>query len=162
MTKPSALAERQCGFASGFQGDSIQDDPAFVPLTAEQASQLRERYPRVAPGWIVGAQVVAGLACALIAQVVTGDRVVGWSVLYGALAVAMPAALFARALARGAKAGFLVWELVKVGLTVAMLAAAPKVVPGLNWLALLAGVVLATKMYWLALAWMRRPRRTGN
>ena len=30
------------------------------------------------------------------------------------------------------------------------------------WLALLAGVVLATKMYWVALAWTRRPRRTGN
>jgi ATP synthase protein I len=157
VTKPLALSESQDGFSS----DS-QDDPAFTPLTAEEARRLREQSPQVSPGWIVGAQVVVGLVSALVAWAVSGNRGVAGSLLYGAWAVALPAGLYARAVVRGAGAGFLMWELIKLGLTVAFLAAAPKVVPGLNWLALLAGVILATKMYWVALAVMRRPRRTGN
>jgi len=142
--------------------DEFDNEPAFTPLTAEQAQSLRERSPSVSPGWIVAAQVLVGLAAALVAWALSADRGVGLSVLYGSWAVALPAALFARAALRRTGVGLLVWELVKVGLTVALLGAAPKLVPGLNWLALLAGVILATKMYWVALARMRRPRRTGN
>jgi ATP synthase protein I len=50
--------------------------------------------------------------------------------------------------------GLFGWELVKIVLTVAALAAAPWVVPGLVWLALLAGMVLTLKMYWFAL-WLQ-------
>lgn len=140
-----------------------QDEELPVePLTAEQARRLREQIPQVSPWWIVAAQVVVGLLAACVAWVLSDDKGLGWSLLYGALAVAVPAGLYARALARGVGASFLFWELVKIGLTVAFLAAAPKLVPGLHWLALLAGVILATKMYWVALAWVRRPRRTGN
>ena len=99
-------------------------------------------------------------ACAVAAW--SGVAANGWSLAYGALAVAVPAGLMARALSRGAGSLFLFWELVKIALSVAVLAAAPRLVHGLNWLALLAGVVLATKMYWVALAWSRRPRQTGN
>jgi ATP synthase protein I len=137
-------------------------EPAFTPLTAEQAQSLRDRSPSVSPWWIVGAQVLVGLVAAGVAWALSADRGVGLSVLYGSWAVALPAALFARAVARGVGVGLLVWELAKVGLTVALLGAAPKLVPGLNWLALLVGVILATKMYWVALARMRRPRKTGN
>ncbi len=142
--------------------DEFDKEPALTPLTADQARQLRERSPSVSPWWIVGAQVLVGLVAAMAAGWLSGDRGLGLSVLYGAWAVALPAALFARAVARGAGVGLLVWELAKVGLTVALLVAAPKLVPGLNWLALLVGVILATKMYWVALARMRRPLKTGN
>lgn len=147
--------------------DEGDDQAPVTPLTAEQARQLRDAQPQLSPWWVVGAQGVVGLVSALVAAGVTAQAQVGWSLLYGALAVALPAALYARALARMASrrrygAGFFVWELVKVGLTVALLAAAPRLVPGLDWLALLAGVVLATKMYWVALAFTRRPRRNGN
>ncbi|AEG91425.1 Conserved hypothetical protein [Ramlibacter tataouinensis TTB310] len=104
------------------------------------------------------------LVAALAAWAWTGRHNVGWSVAYGALAVAVPAGVFARALARrtarggGVGAGLLAWELVKIGLTVALLAAAPRVVAQLDWLGLLAGVVLATKVYWVALAVWRAPR----
>ena len=91
-----------------------------------------------------------------------GDFAIGWSLGYGALAVAVPAGVFARALRRGGGATILLWEWVKLGLTVALLLAAPRLVPGLNWLALLAGVALATKMYWVAFAFARRRRLTGN
>ena len=139
------------------------EDSDFKPLSAQEAQQLREAHPEPSPWWVIVAQVAAGLVVAGIAWVWTGRPVVGASALYGALAVAIPAALFVRGLVRGTKAGsqtgapaaamlrFAVWEMTKLVLTVAFLAAAPWVVGGLNWLALLAGVVAAMKMYWVAL-----------
>ena len=61
-----------------------------------------------------------------------------------------------------AAVGFLLWEMVKLGLTFAMLSAAPRLVAGLSWPALLVGLVLAMKVYWVALAFKPRPRRTGS
>ncbi len=140
-----------------------EDEPVFTPLSADEARQLRERNPSISPWWIVGGQVLVGLLGACVAWAVSGNQGVGWSVLYGACAVAGPAGFYARALARGIGASFLLWELVKIGLTVALLAAAPKLVPGLSWLALLVGVVLATQMYWVALAVTRRSgKKTGT
>jgi ATP synthase protein I len=139
------------------------EDSDFKPLSAQEAQQRREAHPEPSPWWVIVAQVAAGLVVAGIAWVWTGRPVAGASALYGALAVAIPAALFVRGLVRGTKAGsqagapaaamlrFAVWEMTKLVLTVALLAAAPWVVGGLSWLALLAGVVAAMKMYWVAL-----------
>jgi ATP synthase protein I len=107
-----------------------------------------------------------GLVAALLAWALTGKHNVGWSVAYGALAVVIPAAVFARGLtgrfsslnAGTAAVGFLVWEMVKIALTLAMLALAPRVVAGLSWPALLIGLVLAMKVYWVALAFAPRPK----
>jgi ATP synthase protein I len=54
--------------------------------------------------------------------------------------------------------GLIVWELVKVVLTVALLLVAPKVIANLSWFALVAGFVVTMKVYWLAMAlgWMQR------
>lgn len=141
-----------------------EDDSHPPPLTAEEARLLRERQPALSAWKVVAAQAGVGLLAALVAGVLSGRQEVGWSVAYGALAVAVPAAVFARALARRAAAGvfgagFLGWELVKIALTVALLLAAPRLVPGLSWLGLLGGVIVATKMYWVAFAAMRRPGR---
>lgn len=138
-----------------------------APLTAEEVRGLRERNPALSAGAVVAAQVGVGLAAAIAAGVFSGSREVGWSVGYGAMAVALPAWVFARAIARRSAAGvhgagFLAWEFVKIALTVALLFAAPRLVPGLHWLGLLGGVIVATKMYWVALALLRRPRRNGN
>jgi ATP synthase protein I len=137
------------------------ESPPFTPLSAEQAQQLRERNPQLSAWRIVAGQLVVGLLAAVVAWVWTGQRSIGGSVAYGALAVAIPAALYARALARktGGGAGWLMYELIKISLTVTLLVAAPRIVPGLNWLALLTGVILATKMYWVALAWWPRPKK---
>ncbi len=51
--------------------------------------------------------------------------------------------------------GFVGWEAAKIVLTIALLVAAPRVVPDLNWLALVAGLVITMKTYWVAL--MVRP-----
>jgi len=57
-----------------------------------------------------------------------------------------------------ALAGFFVWELVKIALTVAMLFAAPRLIAELSWLALLVGFVVTMKVYWAAM-WFRSARK---
>ncbi|MBP6854587.1 MAG: ATP synthase subunit I [Rhodoferax sp.] len=135
------------------------DEAEFKVLTAEEARQLRLRNPPVSPWWVVAGQLGVGLVAALLAWALTGQRSVGWSVGYGALAVVIPAALFARGMmgrfaslnpATAAMAFFL-WEAVKIGVSVALLALAPRMVPGLSWLAMLIGLVVTMKVYWVAL-----------
>ncbi len=136
--------------------DSIDD---FKPLSAEQAQQLREKLPVLSPWRVIVVQALVGGVVALVAAAVTGESRTGWSAAYGALAVVIPAALFARGLAsRAARVnpgaavfGFLLWEMVKIALTVAMLFAAPRWVADLSWPAMLAGLVVTMKVYWLAL-----------
>lgn len=152
------------------EDESARDEPAFEPLTADQARRLREEQPPVSPWWVVGGQVVMGLVTAVAAWVFTGKPNVGWSAGYGALAVVIPAAIFARGLtgrfsslnAGTAAVGFMLWEMVKIALTVAMMMAAPGLVPGLSWPALLVGLILALKVYWVALAFAPRKRKTLN
>lgn len=144
-------------------------EPEFKPLTAEEARQFSEKNPSVSPAKVVGIQVAIGLVVALAAWGLTGRMNVGWSAAYGALAVVIPAALFARGLARrmsldspqaramGAAFGFFLWEMVKIALTVAMLFAAPRLVVGLSWPAMLVGLVLTMKVYWVVL--LLRPKR---
>ncbi len=137
------------------------DGAEFKPLTALEAQQWRQRNPPVSIWRIVFLQALVGLAVALVAWLVSGRSHVAWSAAYGALAVVVPAALFARGMVRqrvsagAALVGMFGWELVKIALTVAMLAAAPRLVPGLSWLALLVSMVVTMKTYWIAL--MVRP-----
>lgn len=148
-----------------FPEDTEEESPV-VPLSADEAKQLREQHPPVSPWWVVAGQVLVGLMAALAAWVLTGKQNVGWSAAYGALAVVVPAAVFARGLtgrfsslnAGTAAVGFLLWEMVKVALTLAMLVAAPRLVPELSWPALLVGMVLAMKVYWVALAFAPRSK----
>ena len=136
----------------------------FVPLTAEQAQALRERNPSVSLWWVVVAQVAVGMLVALLAWLLTGAPSAAWSAAYGALAVVLPAALFARGLTSrlssvnpgAAVLGFFLWEMVKIALTVAMLFAAPGMITGLSWPAMLAGLVVTLKVYWVALAFRRK------
>lgn len=137
----------------------------FKPLTREQAQQLREISPSLSPWWVVGGQLVMGVALALVAWAWTGKGNVAWSAFYGALAVVIPAALFARGLmskfssmnAVTAGFGFFVWEAMKISLTTGMLFVAPRLVTDLDWLAMLISLILTLKVYWLAL--LMRPKR---
>ncbi|MBC7547401.1 MAG: ATP synthase subunit I [Polaromonas sp.] len=134
----------------------------FKPLTPQEAQQVRRQVKKVSVVRILWVQALAGTLVALAVWGVTGQQSAGFSALYGAFAVLVPAALFARGLRRqqtaadagSALLGFFVWELVKVGVTVAMLLAAPRLVIELNWLALLAGFVVTMKVYWLAM-WLQ-------
>jgi ATP synthase protein I len=148
--------------------DVMSVENEFASLTREQAQRLREQEPSVSIWWIVAGQLAVGILVALVALVATGKGQVAWSVMYGALAVVIPGALFARGLTSQfssispvtAGFGFFVWEAVKIGVSVGMLAAAPRLVAGLDWLAMLIGLILALKVYWLALL-LRHKRKTA-
>lgn len=135
------------------------EDSDFKPLTAQEAEQWRSRNPSISVWKVVAGQAIVGMLVALGAWLLTGRVQVGWSAAYGALAVVAPAALFARGVLRhkasinprGAMLGFFGWEIAKIVLTVALLVAAPLVVPGLSWIALLVGMVVTMKTYWVAL-----------
>ena len=135
------------------------EESDFKPLTAQEAEQWRSRNPPISVWKVVAGQALVGVLVGLVAWLVTGRASVGWSAAYGALAVVVPAALFARGVLRhkasvnqrAAMVGFFGWEIAKIVLTVALLAAAPRLVPGLSWIALLVGMVIAMKTYWVAL-----------
>ena len=134
-------------------------DEGFKPLTREEAKKVLASNPPLSLWYVWSGQVVVGILVAVLVWALTGQTRMGWSAGYGALAVIVPAALFARGLSRqksamhgnAALAGFFVWEMVKIALTVVMLFAAPRLVEGLNWLALLAGFVVTMKVYWAAM-----------
>ena len=150
--------------------ETTEEEPPFKPLTADQARRLREQHPPVSPWWVVAGQIVVGLVVALAAWALTGKQNVGWSAGYGALAVVIPAAIFARGLtgrfsslnAGTAAVGFMLWEMVKIASSIALMAAAPGLVPELSWPALLVGLVLTMKVYWIALAYSPRGPQRGK
>ncbi len=139
--------------------DDLQEAETFKPLTAQEARELRRKMPLLSVWRVVGVQISVGAVSALLAWWFTGKSVVALSVAYGALSVVIPAALFARGMTSpaasvnvGAAAfGFLLWEIVKIGLTLAMLLLAPRVVSQVSWPAMLVGLVLTMKVYWVAL-----------
>ncbi|TAM43907.1 MAG: ATP synthase subunit I [Burkholderiaceae bacterium] len=143
------------------------DDAAgagYEPLTAEQAQQFRQENPSLSPWWVVAGQLVVGLVLALAGWALTGRANIGWSTGYGALAVMIPAAVFVRgfkgrrALLRAGAAvvRFFLWEMVKMGLTLAMLLAAPRLIMALSWPAMLVGLAGAMQVYWVALLFASR------
>ncbi|MDB5843098.1 MAG: putative synthase protein, partial [Polaromonas sp.] len=79
--------------------DEAQDEE-FKPLTHEQAKKVRELNPPFSLWSVWGGQVGVGIVVAALAWWLTGQARMGWSAGYGALAVIVPAALFARGLSR--------------------------------------------------------------
>lgn len=149
-----------------------QDD--FKPLTREQAQQWRASQPHASVWSVLGWQVVLAVLAAGVAALLTRSQPVVVSLLYGAAAVVVPTGLMAWGLTKGALSrraaggaqaslvGFFVWEGAKILLAIALLALAPRLVPDLSWLALVAGLVVVLKAYWLEL-WFRarRSKRHG-
>jgi len=139
----------------------------FKPLTRDEAQALRAKVPPLSPWRVVGAQLAVGLGVALLVALVSGKQVYGWSLLYGAFTVVVPGALMARGMTSklssmnaGASAvSFMLWEMVKIAVSVAMLMLATKIVQHLSWPALLVGLVVCMKVYWFALLWRGRVKR---
>lgn len=145
--------------------ESVEDpDADFKPLTADEARELRAKQPSISPWRVVAGQLVVGLVVALAAWGLTGRQNLGWSAAYGAFAVVLPAAVFARGLTGRfsslnpgtAVFGFFLWEMVKMALSMAMLIAAPRLITALSWPAMLIGLVVTMKAAWLAVIF--RPR----
>ena len=161
MVKMTNVAQ---GYSKDDSGNFDTTEVAFKPLSREEADKLREASPSLSPWVVLMGQLVTGVLVALAAWALTGKQSAGWSALYGALAVVIPGALFARGLMGkiwsmnpgSAVAGFFLWEMVKIVLTVAMLAAASRVVSDLSWPAMLVGLMVTMKIVWFALMFVNR------
>jgi len=160
---------RPLGVPPGGRQDPWEDEdtaaaPAFRPLTRAEAQALRASQPSLNPWRVVGVQVLVGVLAAALVGLVFGSRQYAWSLLYGAATVVVPGALMARgmtsrfsSMSPGTSAvSFMLWEMVKIAVSVGMLMMAPRLVQPLSWLALLAGLVLCMKVYWFALLWRGR------
>lgn len=180
MTKSFASAqvrdteEKDLLSKSAWEEDEAQAEE-FKPLTREEAREWRARQPGFSVWRVVVWQVVLTVLAAALAGLLMQRLVVAVSVAYGGLCAALPTALMAygmsssalsRALvmvfpgvAKVSLAGVLFWEGIKVLLALIMLWSAPHVVPGLSWLALVAGLVVALKAYWLE--WWMHSRRVA-
>ncbi len=160
-------------FAANDAWDQTAGDDVIKPLTREEAQVLRQQNPAISPWMVLAGQAASGVLTAFAAWWVSGKSSVGWSTLYGAMAVVIPGALFARGLMSkvssinpaAAVTGFFLWEMVKIGLVLAMLFAAPRLVTNLSWPAMLVGLVVTMKAVWLVLwleARVRRKSKTIN
>ena len=150
--------------------DEDTDDGSEVPfkaLTREQARELAAKDPYAVNPWrVIAVQAAVGVVVALVALLFTGRMEVFWSALYGALIVVLPSALLARGVGRldgtgplAGALGFLGWQAVKMVLSLALLLGAVRVVPNLNWPALLVAVVVCLQVNWLALLWRGRAKK---
>jgi ATP synthase protein I len=154
-TWPPALA------ADGGWDDDREELPVKA-LSPEQAAALKSALPMLSPWRVLGMQLVAGLLCAAVIRLFTASGLSMASALYGVAAVVLPNMLLARGMTKhvnsavGAAAGFMGWEFLKIGASIAMLVLAPHVVPGLSWPALLVTLAVCIKVNWLALAWHGR------
>jgi ATP synthase protein I len=148
--------------------DDAADEDARRPIkrwTSQEAKALAAADPHAVSPWrVIAVQAAVGLGVALVAGLATGRMEVFWSALYGAGVVVVPGALMARGMTSplssvspiGSAVSFMLWEGVKIGLSVLLLILAARIVQPLSWPALLAGLVVCIKVYWVALAWRRR------
>ncbi len=148
-------------------------DPDFKPLSREEAARWRSAQPRYSPWSVLRWQAVLAVLAGAVAWGIDGRASVVVSVLYGAAAVVLPTAVMAwgvtssalsrwfAGVAQASLAGFFLWEGVKLLLSLAMLWSAPRIVAELNWLALLAGLVVVLKAHWLELG-LRSLRPTSK
>jgi ATP synthase protein I len=146
-------------------GGGLSNKQPFKRWTAEEVKALAAQDSHKVDPWrVIAVQAAVGLGVALAAGFATGRMEVFWSALYGAGVVVMPGALMARgmtsALSRmspvGSAVSFMFWEGVKIVVSIVLLMLAARIVQPLVWPALLAGLVVCIKVYWVALAWRRR------
>jgi ATP synthase protein I len=143
----------------------------FKPLTREEARQWRSSQAALSLRWLLVWQALSAVVLVVLAEWLTSDPVVVKSVLYGAAAVVLPSALMAwgvtsSALARqvsgeakASLANFFLWEGIKLVLVLVLLGLAPVLMEAVNWLALVAGLVVVLKVFgWVLYVQTKRRR----
>lgn len=142
------------------------DAESFKTLSRAEAESLRAKHAPMSPWRIVQGQALLGAVIVLAWWLFTGSGDKTGSALCGAAAVVLPNALMAWGMTRllrgvpgAAVLGFMVWELIKIMLAVAMLAAAAIWMPDLHWPALLVGLIGCLKVNWVVLLWQGRSNK---
>ncbi|MET0382938.1 MAG: ATP synthase subunit I [Burkholderiaceae bacterium] len=154
---------RGAGLVAGGATNWDDEDPLPRRLSAREAAAFRDQRSAPSPWRVVLVQVEAGAVLALLIGLLFGMPAC-WSAAYGAATVILPGALMARGATRLADskspmataANLLGWTAAKLVCTVAMLAAAGKILHPIVWPALLAALAGCLTVYWVALA--RRAR----
>jgi ATP synthase protein I len=101
---------------------------------------------------IVSLQLIATVVVGLIAALLGGQAAM-FSAVLGGLCCVVPNGIMAVRLFAASASGtatpatFFIWEFVKIALTLALLGATAWLYHDLNWLALVAGIVVALKSY---------------
>ena len=101
---------------------------------------------------LVSLQLIATAVVGVLAALLGGWPAM-FSAVLGGLCCVVPNGIMALRLFASTKAGganpfsFFIWEFIKIGLTLALLAAIAYLYRDLNWLALLAGFIVALKSY---------------
>jgi ATP synthase protein I len=171
LPRPSSDAVIRGDGRSPFRADfctNVSDDEE-APIrrwSRSEAEDLARRQPALSPWWVVLSQLVTGALAATVMGLASGSVLVAQSALYGAAVVALPGALMARGATSRlglispltSAVSMMVWAMVKLTASVAMLALAPRVVPGLSWPAMLTAVVLCMQTYGFALLWRGRAK----
>ena len=148
--------------AKGFD-DEAEDQPVRA-LTRDEAKALRLSQPQLSPWWVIVAQVAVGGVLGGVLWLLWHRPEFVQSALYGAVVAVVPGALMARGMTSrlsglsvvSSAAGVMVWSLVKVAVSIAMLLLAPRLIHALNWPCLLGSMVLCMQVYWVALLWRGR------
>jgi ATP synthase protein I len=156
------MSERN--LSSGTRSAWDEADERFRPLTPSEAAVFRADNPQLSPWRVIAVQAAVGGAVTLLAWLLGGGREHAWSALYGAVTAVVPSALLARGMTSRlssvspvvSAASVMLWEMVKIGATVALLVAAPTVVPSLSWPALLVALAACLSVNWFALLWRGR------
>jgi ATP synthase protein I len=145
------------------------EEVPFRRLTRAEADELNRRQPALSPWWVVLSQIGVGALVAATIGVLSGSVVAAQSALYGAAAVALPAAVMAHGATSplssisplSSGVSMMAWALLKWTVAVLMLVLAPRIVPGLIWTAMLATLVVCMQTYGFALLWRKRPEVTA-
>jgi ATP synthase protein I len=147
------------------RSSEVEDDAQhFKVWSAGEVRDLVLAQSAVSMWRVLAVQASVGLSLVLMATLVS--EIWAKSVAAGVLPVLLSALVGvrmwsgrARVSVGGALVGLMAWEVVKIVMTVACLWAAVKVVPELNWLAVLLGLIVSMKAGWLYL-WLGRKRLT--
>jgi ATP synthase protein I len=170
MKNVDTPASRPDGLLAGHDDGADEDDQEdFKRLTREEAQALRAELPQISVCGLIASQAAVGLLIALGLRFAFGDMGLFWSALYGAATVVAQAVMMAVGMARLSNVNanvtafnFMFWELLKIGVALAMMASATRIVPNLSWLAMLVTMVVCMKMNWLALLWQGRVNTTRS
>jgi ATP synthase protein I len=127
---------------------------------------LFARQPSMSVWRLIAAQAAFGMLVALVWGVLSRSPVAAVSALYGGAVVVIPNALMARGVvgrrAGRSVGGLVLWELVKLVLTGAMLVTAPKWLKPLDWPALLVTLVLCLKVFGVVLFLEQRRKKKSS